>query len=385
MTSWYFIRPLDVISIRGNRSFGGSGEYGEAIMPPWPSLFAGALRSAMLGRDSAALAAFGPKKPQPAGALGEVLGTPERPGTFRLQWASLGRIFKNETCEAAIPLPADLVALKDDNTSTAQLHWLRPSPLPTGVRAAFPLPLLPLLRSGQRAKTESGRFLTGKLLEKYISGNDSLPSDSLHIRDLYQRETRVGIGMNNGTGTVEDGALYSTEVVSFQTDCGFLVEVCAGGVDPSRLLPGGSLLRLGGDGKGAVCQLLPHFSLPPAPLAQIEQNRGFRLVLTSPGIFMQGWLPDGVQGTRLEGEGFSAELVCAAVSRAGVISGWDLAKWEPKPAQRVAPAGSVYWFNDFKGDTGKLAKWVAGGLWSDNPDEQRRAEGFNRALLAAWV
>jgi hypothetical protein len=45
----------------------------------------------------------------------------------------------------------------------------------------------------------------------------------------------------------------------------------------------------------------------------------------------------------------------------------------------------VYWFNDFKGDTGKLAKWVAGGLWSDNPDEQRRAEGFNRALLAAWV
>ena len=60
MTTSYFIRPLDVVSVRGNRSFGGSGEYGEVNMPPWPSLFAGALRSAMLGRDSKALAEFGP-------------------------------------------------------------------------------------------------------------------------------------------------------------------------------------------------------------------------------------------------------------------------------------------------------------------------------------
>ena len=31
---------------------------------------------------------------------------------------------------------------------------------------------------------------------------------------------------------------------------------------------------------------------------------------------------------------------------------------------------------------GKLAAWVAGGLWGDNHDMQRRAEGFNRAWLA---
>ena len=40
-----------------------------------------------------------------------------------------------------------------------------------------------------------------------------------------------------------------------------------------------------------------------------------------------------------------------------------------------------------KGDAGKLAAWVAKGLWPDdlNPMQQmRRAEGYNRALLGAW-
>jgi len=44
----------------------------------------------------------------------------------------------------------------------------------------------------------------------------------------------------------------------------------------------------------------------------------------------------------------------------------------------------VYWFDDFAGDVGKLAEWVASGLWGDNPDRQRRAEGFNRAWLGLW-
>lgn len=48
------------------------------------------------------------------------------------------------------------------------------------------------------------------------------------------------------------------------------------------------------------------------------------------------------------------------------------------------PAGSVYWFEDFDGDPGKLAEWVVGGLWGENPDSQRRAEGYNQVWLAAW-
>jgi CRISPR-associated protein Cmr3 len=51
------------------------------------------------------------------------------------------------------------------------------------------------------------------------------------------------------------------------------------------------------------------------------------------------------------------------------------------------PAGSVYWFDEFDGDFGKLAAWVNQGMWPQNLttlQQSRRAEGYNRALLGAW-
>jgi CRISPR-associated protein Cmr3 len=90
---------------------------------------------------------------------------------------------------------------------------------------------------------------------------------------------------------------------------------------------------------------------------------------------------------RLQVDGFTARLVCAAVGRCDVVSGWDLHQWVPKPAQAAAPAGSVYWFDEFHGDAGKLAAWASGGWWPDDlspVQKMRRAEGYNCALLAAW-
>ncbi len=106
-------------------------------------------------------------------------------------------------------------------------------------------------------------------------------------------------------------------------------------------------------------------------------------------------MPEGVaqqndSSYRLFGAGYSAILVCAALGRRDVVSGWDLHQWAPKPAQAAVPAGSVYWFDQFEGDIGKLAAWVDSGLWSDTLDTNqhanqamRRAEGYNRALLGA--
>ena len=91
-----------------------------------------------------------------------------------------------------------------------------------------------------------------------------------------------------------------------------------------------------------------------------------------------GWLPPPLP------DGLKARLVWPAVPRFEVVSGWDLAAWKPKPAERAVPVGAVYWFDEFEGDPGKLAEWVAGGLWQDNPDACRRVQGYNNALLAAW-
>ena len=60
----------------------------------------------------------------------------------------------------------------------------------------------------------------------------------------------------------------------------------------------------------------------------------------------------------------------------------------PYASPQTAPAGSVYWFDEFVGDADKLAAWVAKGLWPDDLNslqQTRRAEGYNRALLGAWI
>ena len=259
---------------------------------------------------------------------------------------------------------------------------LQPAPSPHGSSASGELPLTALLRIGKQVKPASGRWLDGAGMTRHLAG--TLPTDAFKTEALFKRETRLGIALDSQSGTTQDGALYTTEAVSFCAGAGFLIGI----EGDHKQLPNAGLLRLGGDGKGARYRLIA-FEPPVAP--QLLPSHGFRLILTTPGIFTGGWLPERVtrqsdRSYRLngDGDGFSARLVCAAVGRNDVISGWDLAHWQPKTAQRVAPAGSVYWFDELAGDAGKLAAWVNQGLWGEHPDRQRRAEGFNQAWLATW-
>lgn len=403
-TRYFFIDPVDVLMLRGNRSFGAEGQHGETLLPPWPSVFAGALRSALLGQDARRLAEFvatgsgsfaseDERAQRMRGVLGEalftVLGTPQQPGSFRVTWASLGRVKPDAVSpDVVLALPADLLVADEPGALPVALT---PSAWPPGASGAQALPMVALLRSRKQVKPAGGHWLDGRALGAHLSGQAVLATQ--RTATLYKSETRLGIALSAQSRTASDGALYTTEAVAFCEHTGFLVGVQGDG----GLLPAQGALRLGGDGKGAHYRDLP-FDLPAATLP--HPGGRFRLLLTTPALFGGGWLPSGIVAEdaasatltptlRLRGQGFSARLVCAAIGRHEVISGWDLANWRPKTAQRAVPAGSVYWFDEFDGDAGKLANWVAQGLWTDNeilpPDlQQRRAEGFNSALLGAW-
>jgi CRISPR-associated protein Cmr3 len=258
-----------------------------------------------------------------------------------------------------------------------RLARLEPTTVP-GVPAAL-LPKVAVLRQHASAKPAAGYWLEGSGLETYLLGE--LPTAVAATRTLYGRDLRLGIAIGSGSGTVEKGALYTTEAVALREGVGFLV-----GIDGlGELLPAEGTLRLGGDGRGARYTRIE----PPATGRAINGER-FRVVLATPAVFRDGWLPDGCVreadgSVWLRGAGFGARLVCASVGRHGVVSGWDIAARRPKDAQRVVPAGSVYWFEDLQGDVRKLATWVAGGLWDDTADPARRAEGFNLAWLGEWL
>jgi CRISPR-associated protein Cmr3 len=287
---------------------------------------------------------------------------------------------------------------------------LEPRPVASGVQSAGDLPMRATLVSAKQEKPKGGLYLSAKGFSQHLSGQRPEPAHGVESKHLYQRDPRLGIGLNADARTAEEGQIYTTEGFAFSpkdeqtaakfASTGFLV----GLQGVADLMPLEGVLRLGGDGRSAHYRRVA-FNPATQGFADahlcggISTSKGvtkplirFRLILQTPALFAQGWLPESVTqqedgSFHLQGNGFSARLACAALGRRDTVSGWDLFQWAPKPAQAAVPVGSVYWFDAFVGDAGKLAAWVNQGLWPQNltPLQQsRRAEGYNRALLGAW-
>lgn len=386
-----FIEPLDVLFLRGNKLFGDPGSYGEALIPPWPSLAAGALRSRILTDAGVNLPAF---------ARGKVthpeLGTPQQPGSFAVTAFHLARRVGDQLEPLYAP-PADLVPSRDAE-GTLQVRALCPiDPLRLTPRAALlssaPLPMLPVLAETQRCKPESGGWLTASGWRDYLAGRLPAAEQWLKSSELWSLDPRVGIGLDKDARCAAEGKLFSMQAVAFQSGVGFLAQVSG------AHLPASGTLRLGGDGRAAAVS--PADGVWPEPdYAAIAAAGRCRLVLTTPGLFGLpgaetgsggGWLPTGITCTAagdylFDLHGVRARLVSAAIPRAEVVSGWDLAQWQPKSAVKAAPTGAVYWLDQLSATPEALRRLIGQGLWSETcEDPARRAEGFNRALLAAWA
>jgi CRISPR-associated protein Cmr3 len=396
-----FIEPLDVLFLRGNKLFGDPGSFGESLVPPWPSVAAGAIRSRMLADAGVDVAGF---------ARGEIdhpaLGTPARPGPFAVSAFHLARHHRDGRIEALFALPADLVVTEYAG-GTLTVKPLMPTLPAGGVLASAPFALLPVLAESGRSKAATGYWLTDDGWRDYLAGQVPAARQLVRTEALWKLDHRVGVGLDATTGRAADGRLFSVQAVAMvkrghrigtdepsgnpvlaDYDLGFLAAVV--GAEP----PANGTLRLGGDGRAAAVTAVAH-ALPEPDYRAIAAARRCRLVLTTPGLFADGWLPTGADSSRKREDGavrfdlhgVRGWIVCAAVPRAEVVSGWDLANWEPKPAQRAAPTGSVWWLELDEGvGMEALRKLAEAGLWREPcEDLGRRAEDFNRLALAQWT
>jgi len=367
-----FIQPLDVLVLRGNKLFADAGSHGEAHMPPWPSVAAGAIRSRMLVDRDINPADFAKGTANLTAELASVLGSVAEPGSFRLAHFGLARKVE-EKLEALFPLPADIVV--DDSSGARPL---RPQTLPAGLSSSYPLPLTPILAQAQAAKPKGGLWLTTAGFAAWQSGQAIRADHRLGTDDLWTKESRLGIALDPATRSAADSQIYTTDAIALKPCIGFIARIRGAG----NSLPTGGLLRFGGDGHAA--SVTPgDCPLPEPDFDALARAGRFRLLLTSPGIFPKGWqLPGTDDAGRWHFGPASARLACAAVPRLETLSGWDLAQRRPKPAVRVAPTGSVYWLDDFRGSADDLRQIFSTGL--PLPDATRRAEGFNAIQLATW-
>ena len=393
-----FIDPIDTLFLRGNRLFGEPGSFGDALVPPWPSVAAGALRSALLvhrGHDPARF------------ARGEItddaeLGTPTHPGSFLITRFQIARRAGDGAVEPLYGLPADLSVIRrateNDRDEGREVRRIRPHAPPNGVRASAATRSLAVLAEPRRSKPLPGLWLTAEGWRQYLDGREIAPKQLVPNSDLWLLDTRIGIALDPLKRRASDGALFTSQGIVFRKrehdrnvgapdpgaggDVGFLA-----GVSGAKL-PDALTLRFGGDGRAAeAARVDVHTS--EADYDGIAAARRCRLILTTPGLFEGGWKPTGVTGDgrdlHFDLHGVRARVVCAAVPRPEVVSGFDLAERRPKPAQRAAPAGSVYWLDELDATADALRNLAAFGLWPDRGENAaRRAEGFNRFTFGAY-
>lgn len=370
-----FIQPMDVVNFRGNQSFGEAGERGESDMPPQPSIFAGALRSYWLAHEQIDLGKFKHAIQLENPLLNAQLGTPSKPGSFRLKQVWLAKR-SNSTVEYFMPLPSDVLALESG------IKTLQPQSLPKGLASSSTSPMHALLKA-KAEKPKVGCWLNTQGIKAYMRGEKLLPAHVEQSSHLWATDERLGIALHNGTRTAEDGKLYTTESIALKEGVGFVAEITGAENYPQQ-----GTLRLGGDGRGASMQTIDGVNYEP-DWKNIETSKKFKIWLTTPALFLQGWqLPDTHNHQVKIGDG-TATLACAAVNRFSVVSGWDLAKWQPKDAQRVTPAGSVYWLENYTGSIASLQRLMDTGIGVDTIDHGskntgRKAEGYNNFMIANW-
>ncbi len=384
MSSCITILPLDVCLFRSNRLFGATSEHNETTMPPWPSVFSGAIRSRILADRRIDWTQFLKGTLKDAQVL-NTIGTADAPGPLRLTWLAL---FSGG--QAWFPLPADLAVFSDEDV-TALKPLTRSTIAP--FKAAYPLDSIPVLRRQTSSKPLS-RWVNGAGLASHLKG---LPVKAKHLTapsKLWDTVDMLGIALAGESRTADEGRLYTSEAVALLPGVSFI----AGFDDHGGLLPADGLLRLGGDGKSAsVHPVTKEFDV--GIFAVPITGDKFRVILSTPGVFPDGWMPPCVgieQGEfLLQAKDFTARLVSAAVPSYQTISGWDVARQEPKPSMRIVPIGSVYWFETISGDTTKFVDLLRrDGWWPLIANRlggeltpayaARRAEGFGNVWVGNW-
>ncbi|PPD19349.1 MAG: type III-B CRISPR module-associated protein Cmr3, partial [Methylobacter sp.] len=247
MSEFHFLQPLDVLYLRGNRLFGDSSATGEAIMPPWPSMAAGAIRSQLLASHGVDSGQFAQGNAALSGGLAQSLGTPDQPGDFRISHFLLA---KSQACEGAtptsrpaeqvevyLPLPGDVVVLEENGSK--QVHYLQPHRLHAVIQTSAPCQQIPVLRTAKQAKPAGGLWLNSAGIQAWLNGQAIDSSHLVESKSLWKIDSRLGIALDAQGRTTEEGQLYTVETVALAEDLGFLT----GAAGAENLLPANGVLR----------------------------------------------------------------------------------------------------------------------------------------------
>lgn len=374
------LTPLSPLIARDSRPF-GMGQGNRVRSMDWisPSVIAGAVRTAVWkAKDTL---------------------TPDQLKTIEVNGA-----FPIVDEKIYFPRPLDALIHKTDKAAgTADILRVRPMSGNAGVRMphASLVPSEPVGMPEKDFKPESGdAFWPLATMAEWLGCEDDQPV-SMKIDGLPApvKEDRTNVTILPESGAAEDAKLFTTTGLDFvrkppkgasegrlsQMRIGVRVKFGEHAPLPERLL-----VPLGGERRLAevwTAEADKGFWEVPKGLSWAGK-KGLRMVLATPAVFEQGWLPgwlreqDGKLTGTIPGSGVSVRLVSAVVGRWKPLSGWSYEKGRngPKALRRMVPAGSVYFFEVLKGGAEIADLW----LRSVCDCQQDGRDGFGLALWGFW-
>lgn len=417
------LQPLDVLFFRDGRPMMGANP-GRGARVPMQHVISGALHTA-----------FRRAYPEEGSLPGEHLHQTRHKGERGNRSERFGSL-----CSAG-PFP-----VKEDK-------WYFPRPLDLGktqtIPSMFPhvgvsghdcnsgpkLMLHPVVNAHPPSKEDKpGPWLSREGWQAYLQ-NKEVENPSMHIlgnHAFYDIENAVGIGMNEETGTVAEGKIYSAEYMRLQEEArlGILAEMqlkSSGEDGIDQLFPSQNSITVGGQMR--ICRVQKSEAATPLQLPVGPEVSGtlVKWILLTPAIFQSlsgqhvhtgGWLPtwinpDSGEVQLLDGPGagkarrkgltpgkpIRAKLVSARIGAPEIITGWSDHPRSEKEQNRgskstllAVPAGSVYYF---EAEDESQAQKLADALNWHGKDKQattlinRRsgmlgAKGYGLGVCSEW-
>jgi len=367
-----FIEPNDVFMFRDGKPFaGGDDHFARGSFPPPPSTIYGALRSHILSIKSGEFDISKNNPTKISETIKNEIGTKDSLGTLTITQFSIAKN-NGAHIQQYFPMPKDIAKVKGKDS--VGFYILKPNKdVSDAALTDLPLSLLYMWHETEEALEAATGFLSQDEMAKYLQGE--APEATIEANAIYQTEERTGIRKNRLRRSVETGGLYSVEYFRMQEGFGFALEL-----EGTALLPESGIMRLGGDHRSARYFKSSWKDIDIKPIKdKIVKDKYFKLVLLTPAIFKQGWLPDGIDSNTSEGiiNSIKLKMTDSSIGKPIGIGGFDLAKGMPKTMKKAVPAGSVYYFELKDCNVDDLFE----RLWLKAIGNERSKEGFGITLI----
>jgi CRISPR-associated protein Cmr3 len=385
----WLIEPRDSLIARDGKPFGmAAGNRATSLAFPFPSTTTGAART------RAGLSTINGDASKFSTELGD-----EVQQKIAVRGALLAELNGRDDFEILVPAPSDGVIFENESKDERRGTLIPLAPLENGDEFASNLQSnlhLLGLRKFELSKPHkrAPKFWRWSAFEKWLECAEIQPDADLTQLGIEHlpKDRRTHVKIDYGAKAREEGNLFQTRGLEFRRACdddnsfknyALVLQIEYDGFNGAIQA---GLAPLGGERRLVAWRKVERSdSLPtrcPQPIAdEIIKRKHCRLILLTPAVFADGYLPQWANGSL---NVLKVKVEAAAVNRYQTISGWDFKQREPKPTRRLCPAGTVF-FLALEGDETQIKNWIEATWFSCVSDEaQDRRDGFGLCVLGTW-